>query len=253
MNKENQYINIDRISAETHAQFDTFAASIMADTMRELTAPNQELELHADGQCAQILHQWVQAGLINIQPNVPCSTMDVAMARVLTVLKKRGLSMAALRWVRDGLNLPMYEDMSVLGMAVLLCRDFAPDNTPYLVIDGENRITLCRAVDVGLILNDPEIATYSHLVLNMRRVLHECNFILKIRLSRMAEFIDLPAQIADRLFSGATKRFSVDMEHRRLKTVSNGGTDPEYGERTIKYANGRVVSNTVTAVEVLNG
>lgn len=255
--KMGNYINVDRISAETHAQFDAFAAGVMTDTMRELNTPTQELNLGMDEKCQRILNQWADKGLVNARPGQSWSVMDVAMATVLTVLKKRGLSMNALRQIWDGLNQPMYEDMSVLGFAVLLCRQEyhhgqSPHNAPYLVIDGENRITLCRVADMPLVLTQPEILTYSHLVLNMGSILHKCNFIHKIQLSHEAEFSELPAQIAMRLLDSNTKRFSIDREHGRIKTVSNGGTAPQYGERLIKYAAGRVVSDTVTTVEPLN-
>lgn len=251
------YINVDRISAETHAQFDAFAAGVMTDTMRELNTPTQELNLGMDEKCQRILNQWAEKGLLNARPGQSWSVMDVAMATVLTVLKKRGLSMNALRQIWDGLNLPMYQDISVLGFAVLLCRQEyhrgQPSyNAPYLVIDGENRITLCRAADIGPICTAPEIPTYSHIVLNIGRVLQECDFIHKIALSSEAEFSELPAQILARLLDSNTKRFSIDREHGRIKTVSNGGTAPQYGERLIKYAAGRVVSDTVTTVEPLN-
>lgn len=252
-----KYINIDRISAETHAQFDAFATGVMTDTMRELNTPNQELACGMDDQCMRKLQHWANAGLLNVQPGQPWSALDVATATILTVLKKRGLSMDALRKIQAGLNLPMYQDMSVLGFAVLLCRQEyyrgQPSyNAPYLVIDGENRITLCRAADIGPICTAPEIPTYSHIVLNIGRVLQECDFIHKIALSSEAEFSELPAQILARLLDSNTKRFSIDREHGRIKTVSNGGTDPQYGERLIKYAAGRVVSDTVTTVEPLN-
>lgn len=251
------YINVDRISAETHAQFDAFAAGVMTDTMRELNAPNQELACGMDDQCMRKLQHWANAGLLNVQPGQPWSALDVAMATVLTVLKKRGLSMNALRQIRDGLNLPMYEELSVLGAAVLMCHPMDPctgssELKPYLVIDGENRITLCLALDTALLLNEPEIPTYSQLIVNLRRVMQECNFIHKIKLMHETEFSELPAQIAQRLLDSATKRLSIDREHNRIKTVSNGGTAPQYGERLIKYAAGRVVSDTVTTVEPLN-
>lgn len=251
------YINVDRISAETHAQFDTFANGVMNDTMRDLNAPAQELNPGMDDKCRRILNQWVDKGLLSARPGQVWSALDIAMATVLTVLKKRGLSMNALRQIRDGLILPMYQDISVLGFAVLVCRQEyhrgQPSyNAPYLVIDGENRITLCRAADMSLVLTDPEIPTYSHLVLNMGQILQECSFIHKIQLSHMAEFSELPPQIAQRLFDGTLKRVSIDREHRRITTVSKGGADPQFGERVIKYANGRAVSDTVTTTETLN-
>lgn len=251
------YINIDRISAETHEQFDSFANGVMTHTMRELNTPTQELNLGMDDKCRRILNQWADRGLLNARPGQVWSALDIAMATVLTVLKKRGLSMNALRQIRDGLNLPMYQDVSVLGFAVLVCRQEyhrgQPSyNAPYLVIDGENRITLCRAADMTLLLPDPEIPTYSHLVLNMGRILQECSFIHKIQLSHMAEFSELPAQIATRILDGTLKRVSVDRGRRRITTVSNGGADPQFGERVIKYANGRAVSETVTMTETLS-
>ena len=254
---ENQYININHISAETHAQFDAFAASIMADTMRELTAPNTELGCGIDAACMRKLQHLANAGLLNTQPNQPWSALDVAMATILTVLKKRGLSMAALRQIRAALNLPMYEELSVLGFAVLLCRQEhrrgqPSDKAPYLVIDGENRITLCRAADIGLICTTPEIPTYSHIVLNLERVLQECDFIHKIKLSHEAEFSELPAQILTRLFDDRTRSVNIDCANKRIKTISNGGDAPEFGERTIKYANGHIVADVVTTMERLD-
>ncbi len=254
---ENQYTNISRISAETHAQFDAFANGVMTHTMRDLNTPTQELNPGMDDKCRCILNQWADKGLLSARPGQVWSALDIAMATVLTVLKKRGLSINALRQIRDGLNLPMYQDVSVLGFAVLVCRQEyhrgQPSyNAPYLVIDGENRITLCRAADMTLLLPDPEIPTYSHLVLNIGRILQECSFIHKIQLSHMAEFSELPAQIATRILDGTLKRVSVDRGRRRITTVSNGGADPQFGERVIKYANGRAVSETVTMTETLS-
>ena len=116
------YINIDRISAETHEQFDSFANGVMTHTMRELNTPTQELNPGMDDKCRRILNQWADRGLLNARPGQVWSALDIAMATVLTVLKKRGLSINALRQIRDGLNLPMYQDVSVLGFAVLVCR-----------------------------------------------------------------------------------------------------------------------------------
>lgn len=247
-----EYININRISAETHAQFDTFATGVMTDTMRKLTTPTQQYGM--DDVCIRKLRRWVNAGLLNTHPGQAWSAMDVAMATVLTVLKKRGLSMDALRKIHASLNLPMYQDMSVLGFAVLLCQKEYSNgrpthNAPYLLIDGENRITLCRAADMPLLLSEPEIPTYSHIVLNMGRVLHECRFIYKTQLLHEAEFSNLPAQIFDRLFDSATKRVTIDVQHGRLETVSHTGPNPEYGRRHITYADGHVVCEELIKTE----
>lgn len=252
-----KYVNSDRISAETHEQFDAFDDSIMTDTMRELSEPKEMVNLCASEQVARTLQQWQDKGLLDLKAGQHWSMLDIALATVLTVLKKRGLSIKALQQVRDGLNLPMYRDVSVLGFAVLLCRqeyhrDEPSYNAPYLVIDGENCITLCRAADVSIILTQPEIPTYSHIVLNMGRVLQECDFIHKIELSHFSELLEYPGRIFDALFNARTKRVSIDIEHDRIKTVSNDGADPEYGERVIKYADGRVVSDTVTTTERIN-
>ena len=88
MTGNKNYINIKHISAETHAQFDAFAARIMADAMRELTAPNQELGCGIDAASMRKLQHLANAGLLNIQPDQPWSALDVAMATILTVLKK---------------------------------------------------------------------------------------------------------------------------------------------------------------------
>lgn len=252
-----KYVNIDRISAETHAQFDAFAAGVMTDAMRELNASNQELACGMDDQCMRKLQHWANTGLLNTRTGQPWSALDVAMATVLAVLKKRGLSMGALRQIRDGLNLPMYEELSVLGFAVLLCRqeyhnDRPLHNVPYLVIDGENRITLCRAADVPLVLIRPETLTYSHIVLNMGRVLHDCSFIHKVQLMHEAEFSELSVKILMRLFDEKTKSINIDCANNCIKTISDGGDAPEFGERTIKYANGRAVADVVTTRERLD-
>lgn len=251
------YINIDRITAETHEQFDTFAANVTNDTMQEMSTPSRVLGKCVDNKCRQALNTWVQAGLIDINVDKPCSMLDIAMVTILTVLKKRGLSMTALQQIRDALNLPMYNNMSVLGFVVLLCRQCHMQgldvrNAPFLVIDGENRITLCRAVDAEFLVIQPEISTYSQIFVNLYRVLHECDFIYKIRLSHMSELMELPVQIAAKLYDSKTKRFTVNIEKTRLQTVLNGGEDPEYGERTIKYADGKVVSDILTVTEVLD-
>lgn len=257
MNNENQYININRISAETHEQFDAFADGIMADAMRELSAPRQEVNLCASEQVAQILQRWQDTDVVDLKPGQLWSALDVAMATVLTVLKKRGMSIKALRQIRDGLNLPMYRDVLVLAFAVLLCRQEyhrgdPSYNAPYLVIDGENRMTLCRAADVPGVLTEPEIPTYSHIVLNMGRVLQECDFIYKITQSHFNELLELPAQIFERMFNSATKCVTVDSKLALIKTEIADGPDPEFGKRVICYANGRVVSDTVTTTERIN-
>ena len=257
MHRDEKHINVNNVSDVTHRVFDDIATGVMVDTIQELHAPNKSLVECADDKCRQALRNWSQAGLIDINVDMPCSALDIAMATVLTVLKKRGLSMGALHQIRDWLNLPMYENMSGLDFALILCRKhhmgtLHPEDAPFLVIDGENRTALCRASDVVPLLQDPEIPTYSQIFVNMVRVLNECDFIHKIQLSHMSELTELPAQIVAKLYDRATKRFTVNIEKTRLQTVSNGGENPEYGERTIKYADGKVVSDILTVTEVLN-
>lgn len=179
------------------------------------------------------------------------------MATILAVLKKRGLSITALRELKTALHTTMYQDVSVLDFLILLCQrqhlDDAPmENAPYLVIDGENRISVASARDLAAMATMPEIATYSQLVLNMRFVLQDCDFIYKINASAPAEFLELPTIIADRFYNPAVKELRINKNKQQIETLSDGGPDPEYGERVIKYRHGDITSDLVKAKEGLD-
>ena len=185
------------------------------------------------------------------------SAHDVALVQILTVLKKRGFSLPALQQVKDALGLPMYVSCSVLDFAVLLCGKLFVAHSdiqqvPFLIIDGENRITLALSGDLATIIGDPELKTYSHTVLNLMAIFNECDVVLKINSSVMGEFVDLPPQIATKLYDPIVKKITIDKASNRIHTVADNANDPQFGERLVKYANGHIVSDVVKATEVLN-
>ncbi len=254
--QNSNYVNIEKISQETNAFFDAFATSAKQIDWFNLNRHISGIGDFLPGNIQHVLKEWATRGLIHVASGQAMSVRDTAMLSVLTVLKKRGLSLSALRQIRDALNLPMYDNCSVLEFATLLCRNLAleqpdVDKMPYLVIDGENRITLALKRDMNKIITDPDINTYSHIILNAMQIFNECDVVLKINESRMGEFVDIPTNIANKLYDPGVKKLNIDKTANRIHTVSDGGTSPNYGERTIKYQNGREVFNEVKSTEVL--
>lgn len=253
--QNSNYVNIEKISQETNAFFDAFATGAKQIDWCNLNRHISGIGDFLPGNIQQVLKEWVTRGLIHVEPEQAMSIRDAAMLSVLTVLKKRGLSLSALRQIRDALNLPMYDNCSVLEFAILLCRNLAleqpdADKMPYLVIDGENRITLALKRDLNKIITDPDITTYSHIILNTMQIFNECDVVLKINASDMGEFVDIPTNIASKLYDPGVKKLNIDKTANRIHTVSDGGISPNYGERTIKYQNGREVFNEVKSTEV---
>lgn len=254
--QNSNYVNIKKISQETNAFFDAFAFGIKSVDLENLHQERTDIGEFLPGNIQQVLKTWVDKTLIQTPHGQAISIHDTAMLSVLTVLKKRGLSLFALRKIRDSLDLSMYNNCSVLDFVTLLCRNLAleqpdTDKTPYLVIDGENRITLALARDIVHIISTPEIATYSHIVLNMMSVFHECDIVLKINESSLGEFVDIPPQIATKLYDPIVKKITIDKSANRLHTIAENGENPQFGERLVKYQNGHVVSDVVKATEVL--
>lgn len=254
-----RYVNIKNISKETNAYFDTFAAQIQNDDIAQLHRASKEIEFCANSTCGRVMDYWVKHGLIPDGRNGCWCAHNIALVTIFAVLKKRGMSVAALRQISNGLMLPMYENISVLDFGVLLCRHLHDsiqwgECAPYLIIDGENRLTLCLSHDLYKISTQPEIATYSHTVLNLAQVLDKCDFIYKIGQSPTHEFIDLPPQIIDRFYDPTTASIHIDMAHGRMQTISHGTNTaaPKYGERTIKYQDGHIVADIVKTTEKLN-
>lgn len=255
--QNSNYLNIKTISQETNAFFDAFAFGTNPADWATLHQKRTEIGDFLPGNIQQVLKEWVTQGLVHAEPGQAMSIHDAAMLSVLTVLKKRGLSLSALRQIRDALNLPMYDNCSVLEFATLLCRNLAleqpdPQKTPYLIIDGENRITLALVRDITNIINTPEIATYSHVVLNMMAIFHACDVVLKINDSGIGEFMEVPLGIANKVCDSNIRILNINKKKKRIQTISDGGDDPGYGERIIKYENGKIVSNVVKAMEVLD-
>lgn len=257
MQKAEKYTNIEKISPETYKFFDSFAETIKNIDVLTINKRDKLITKYAGDQCQQVLKLWVGKKLIDTETGYEMSAHDVALFQILTVLKKRGFSLPALRQIKDTLGEPMYTDCSVLDFAVLLCGKLFLEQPniqkmPVLIIDGKNRITLATNGDLATIIGDPEIKTFSHTVLNLMTIFNECDVVLKINSSVLGEFVDLSPQIAAKLYDPIVKTIKVNKLGHRLYTESNGGADPQFGERVIKYQDGRVVSDVVKATEVLD-
>ena len=256
-NFTNNYLNETKISTETYTFFDDFAFNTLPMELESLNynIPHPEDYLH--GYCLKIIQHWRKNGLMEPNAGDNLSVREVAMFKILTVLKKRGFCLPALRQIRDGLNLPMYENCSVLGFLVCLCRHLhigQPDinKMPYLVIDGENRITMALVADINTIISQPEINTYSHIVLNMMAIFHECDVVLKISGASAGEFLDVSPQIIEKLYDDNITTVTIDKNAKRIHSMIKDTANPEFGERIIKYVKGKPVFDAVKATEVLD-
>lgn len=123
---------------------------------------------------------------------------------------------------------------------------------PYLVIDGENRITVALVADINTIISQPEINTYSHIVLNMMAIFHECDVVLKIGGASAGEFLDVSPQIVEKLYDDNISEVTINKTANRIHTIGTGEADPAFGERIVKYAKGQKVLDVVKTTEVLD-
>ena len=246
-------LNIQCISAETHAVFDAFAEKVMEHQLVELLNPAQGLEM--DDSTLRVLADWHERGLIAEPNGERISALDVARAGIGFVLKCRGLSLESIKSVFRTLDTPMYRDISMLQFAVLACRAdcLAAVERPFLVIDGNNCVGLCLAHDLPAIVGDGDNYTYSHTIVNLGRVLNDECAMQKVVQFGVECFLDLPRKIAQRLCQAGIKKVKIEPERNRIYTETDGGENPLFGERVIKYQNGRVVSDVVKSTEVLNG
>ena len=255
MNKN--YTNIEKINPETYKFFDSFAETIKNIDILTINKRDKLITECVDDQCQQVLKLWFGKDLIDTETGHEMSAHDVALFQILTVLKKRGFSLPALQQIKDALGEPMYADCSVLDFAILLCGKLFVEQPniqqmPVLIIDGDNRITLATNSDLATIIGDPEIKTFSHTVLNLMAIFNECDVVLKINSSVLGEFVDLPPQIATKLYDPIVKKITIDKASNRIHTVADNANDPQFGERLVKYADGHIVSDVVKATEVLN-
>lgn len=248
---EMQYIKTELISSKTHATFDAFAAKIMEHQLVELLNPAQGMTF--DDLTARVLNDWREHGLITAPICGQYNAMDVARACVGFVLKYRGFNLCAIKSVLKAMDAPMYRDISMLQFAVLACRgeNLPTAGTPLLVIDGDNRVGVCLAWDLPAIVGDEDVRTYSHTVLNMGRILNDEMVPKKVIHFGVEDFLELPRKIARRLCQSGIKKVNIEPAKNRIYTETDGGEDPLFGERVIKYQNGRIVSEVVKETEVL--
>ena len=246
-----QYIKTELISSKTHATFDAFAAKIMEHQLVELLNPAPGLDF--DDLTTRVLNDWREQGLITAPTGGQYNTLDVARACMGFVLKHRGFSLVVIKSVLKAMDAPMYHDISMLQFVVLACRGgkLPTAEMPLLVIDGDNRIGVCLARDLPAIVGDDDARTYSHTVLNMGRILNDEMVPKKVIHFGVEDFLELPRKIARRLCQSGVKKVNIEPLKNRIYTETNGGADPLFGERVIKYQNGRIVSEVVKETEVL--
>ena len=246
-------IKSELVSSQTHATFDAFAEKVMEHQLVELLNPVQDLEM--DDSTLRVLTDWHERGLIAEPNKERISALDVARAGIGFVLKCRGLGLDAIKSVFKTLDAPMYRDISMLQFAVLACHAdcLASEEKPFVVIDGNNRVGLCLAHDLPTIVDDGDNYTYSHTVVNLGRILNDECVMQKVAQFGVECFLELPRKIAQRLCQAGIKKVKIEPERNRIYTETDGGENPLFGERVIKYQNGHVVSDIVKATEVLNG
>mgnify|MGYP003311897725 CR=1 FL=1 len=151
----------------------------------------------------------------------------------------------------------MYNGISMLAFVVLLCNKQATQHTtcdkmPLLVIDGNNRVCVALSGDLPAILCDSANDTYSYTVLNLYRVLNNCEFRDKIQSGGINPFIELSAKIVARLNTPGIKRVVVDIAGNTVVSELDGGELPQFGERITKYQDGHIVSDIVKVKERLH-
>ncbi len=243
------------ISNETHAIFDDFAATIQTCDLLSLVRPDRP-HTEYDDLTQMVLSDWQDKGVLPAKSPDAFNSLDIALASILVVLKKRGLELDALGKITQTLLLPMYDNISILEFATLMCRKQATerptgDRMPLLVIDGENNICMCLGADLAQIADNAACDTYSHTVLNLYKVLNHSEFSQKIVANGAESFLELPKRIAKALHAKGLKELHINMQSKRIHSEFNNVSDPDFGERIIKYANGRIVSNEVKICEIL--
>ena len=249
-----EYLNTNNISKTTHALFDAFAEQIMEHDLTGLLKASPHPEISNDELTNIVLKNWGKNGLMSLVPQADFSALDIATATIMLVLKKRGFSIESLKEIKTALGAPMYNGISILEFVVLMCRKQAtggttPEQMPLLVIDGENCICIALANDLPALVCDEDYPSYSHTVLNLYRVLNECEFADKIATFGTNPFLELPDKIAARLYQPGLKQAIIDLKHNRMTTETIGGNAPRYGEYIQKRQDDQVVCVLVKNTE----
>jgi DNA-binding transcriptional MerR regulator len=141
---------------------------------------------------ARVLSYWAKRGLA---PEISVgwrafSAIDIAQIQILVVLARRGWSLNTLIKIKNALRKGTGDGMSYLEFAVCYVNGPKRDDL-YLVINGDNKCAFALADDLPRLIKndtDPTLdspSTYSHTILNLNRIITDCNLVSKI--SRGAE------------------------------------------------------------------
>jgi hypothetical protein len=169
-------------------------AAWFRDTDRRFGALNESASDKHNAISARTLTYWAKRGLVpRGGGHRHFSFFDIAMTQILVVLRRRGIALKNLATIKkalDGIMLPdpqmTFWEFAVnyVGSSLNVRQHKMGDL--YLVINGDNKCAFARAEDLpALVVGDTNAtpdspSTYSHLVLNLNRILHNCNFIEKI-------------------------------------------------------------------------
>ncbi len=253
-----KYINQNNISEQTKAVFNDFIANIKDEEVAALYVPNKIMRHYMRRYSIIATDYWCKSGLIDVDSGDKWAPKDTALATILTVLRKRGFDTKAMKQVVDGLNMTIKDELTFLEFIILFCKDASHINERalLLVIDGENRLTLCMAHDMPQIISTPQEPTYSQTVLNLGAIMAQCCFMHKIDNAEPWSLMELPALVRERFYGLYTQRLDIDVRSKRLHTytaVAPDSTDtPEYGERATKYQDNRPVCSILKTTEVLD-
>lgn len=141
---------------------------------------------------ARVLTYWAKKGLApRGGRHRQFSCFDIAMTQVLVVLRRRGIALKTLETIKKALDSKMHDQPKLTFWEFAVNYVGSSMNVSYmgdlyLVINGDNKCAFARAEDLpALVIGDmgatPDSpSTYSHLVLNLNRILRNCNFIEKI-------------------------------------------------------------------------
>ena len=225
---------------------------------------------------SRVMVEWARKGLVPPPANNGegwrlFSAFDVAMIKTLVVAKKRGLSLDTLKTIKTALGTTIDRtlDLTLWEFAFFYVnRRFSIARVEdvnmkqagdiYLVINGANRIVLARADDLpALVKNDTaetidSPSTYSHIELNLSRIISTCDFAVKINMNPEAFQKNLRRQTLARLNDPTVEKMTIDKTSGRVEIETTTGDNPAFGERIEKFRDGKKAHSIVRTKEPLD-
>ena len=199
------------------------------------------------------------------------SAFDVARIKTFAVARARGLSLSTLQVVKTALDTMLDRSLSLTlwefaffymnrryESAYVKGADMDKAGDLFLAVNGDNKCAIARAPDIPALIaedNAPTAdspSTYSHMILNLSRILEHCDFIMKIDMNPASFMKSLGRRALEHFNDPAVEKLTIDKRSAKIEIEASAGADPKYGERIEKFQDGRKVHTRIKSTETLD-